>query len=149
MWPRKFKSTEADLKALDCSFVHSLKIYFYMCSFHFSCPIKKIRRTFTCICFLSKHANESEKIYIFGMSGFRSLHKQVKQKHVSLEFLLISPEAPVLLSFLGPSLFSFVFRARDSPHRQWCGNATRAFHVSFSWTGDQYLGLAGLFPRDL
>ena len=63
---RKFKSTEADLKALDCSFAHSLEIYFYMCSFHFSCPIKKIRRTFTCICFLSKHANESEKnIYIW------------------------------------------------------------------------------------
>ena len=65
MWPRKFKSTEADLKALDSSFAHSLEIYFYMCSFHFSCPTKKVGRTFTCIYFLSKHANESEKKYIW------------------------------------------------------------------------------------
>ena len=65
MWPRKFKSTEADLKALDSSFAHSVEIYFYMCSFHFSCPTKKVRRTFTCIYFLSKHANESEKKYIW------------------------------------------------------------------------------------
>ena len=36
-----------------------------MCSFHFSCPTKKVRRTFTCIYFLLKHANESEKIYIW------------------------------------------------------------------------------------
>ena len=77
----------------------------------------------------------NQKKYIFGMSGFRSLHKQVKQKHVSLEFLLVSPEAPVLLPFLGPSLFSLVFRVRDPPDRQWCGNATRAFHVSFHEPG--------------
>lgn len=84
----------------------------------------------------------NRKKNIFGMSGFRSLHKHVKQKQVSLEFLLVSPEAPVLLPFLGPSLFSLVFRARDPPDRQWCGNATRAFHVSLSWTGEQYSGLA-------
>ena len=85
-----------------------------MCSFCFSCPTEKVRRTHTYV-FLSKYENESEK-NIFGMLRFRSLHKQVKHRQVSSDGFHVSPEAPVLLSFLGPSAaFAFIVTA---PPRQ-------------------------------